>query len=192
MYDAKVQDEAKSRADACGCERRNAPFDKWNLHAGVACAFAGGAHRLRHDVDAGYIPPALSQANRPESGAAAEIKRRPIRRFSTALFSVKERDGLFAYGKGRHPFPRRHADQILESVEKTHSTPQLPLIRRRWHGPLGAPRTLYPVWERSAKPHRHRALQLRRAVHLQPAASYRVRERQIATPNLDHVALGIA
>jgi hypothetical protein len=99
MYDAKVQDEPKSPSDACGRERRYAPFDESNLRAGSACAFAGDAHRLRHDVDAGYFPPALSQANRPESGAASEIERASVGRFSTALFSLKERDGLFAYRK---------------------------------------------------------------------------------------------
>lgn len=99
MYDTKVQDEAESRADACGRERRYAPFAESNLHAGCACAFAGDAHCLWHDVDAGDLPPALSQANRPEASAASEIERAPIGRFSTALFSVKERDGLFAYRK---------------------------------------------------------------------------------------------
>jgi len=99
MYDAKVQDEAKSGADACGRERRNAPFNESTLHAGFACSFAGGAHRLRHDVDAGYLPPALGQANRPEPGAASEIERAPVGLFSTALHPVKERDGLFAYRK---------------------------------------------------------------------------------------------
>jgi hypothetical protein len=65
----------------------------------LACAFSGEANRLRHDIDAGYLPPALSQANGPEAPAASKIERAPQGRFSTALFSVQERDGLFAYRK---------------------------------------------------------------------------------------------
>jgi len=99
MYDAKVQDEPETRGDACGRERRYAPFDKSNLRAGSACAFAGDAQGLRHDVDAGYLPPVLSQASRPRPGATSEIERAPVGRFSTAFFPLKERDGLFAYRK---------------------------------------------------------------------------------------------
>ena len=97
MYDAKVQNEAKSRTDARGRERRYAPLDESNVHTRSVCAFAGHAHRLRHDVDAGYLPPALSQVNRPVPGAASEIERAPMGRLSAALLSGEECNGLVAY-----------------------------------------------------------------------------------------------
>ena len=58
-----------------------------------------GRNKLRHDVDAGYLPPALSQLNRPVPGAASEIERAPVGWFAPALLSIKERNGLFAYRK---------------------------------------------------------------------------------------------
>jgi len=99
MYGAKVQDEAKSRANAKGCERRDTPFDEVTIDPGCTCAFAGGAHRLRHDLDAGHVPPALSKANRPEPSATTEVECTPVWRLATAPLLVKERNGLFAYTK---------------------------------------------------------------------------------------------
>jgi hypothetical protein len=60
-----------------------------NLHAGSAYTLTGAAHRLRHYVDACYLPPVLSQANRPVPGTASKIEHTSVGWLPAALFPVQ-------------------------------------------------------------------------------------------------------
>lgn len=107
-----------------------------------ACAFAGGAHGLRHDIDAGYLLPALNQADTPTPGPASEIERASVGWLATAFFSFQKRDRLFAYGPMGSDDIRSHGvrpTRYWNLVEQVHTPRTVLALTLRFSGDATAP-----------------------------------------------------
>ena len=78
---------------------------------------------LWDDLDACDVPATDRELDSPDSAAAAEVKRCPVRRLTLSLLTVEQRRDLFGNRKRGHFFPSREADPVGHFVEHAHVTP---------------------------------------------------------------------
>jgi hypothetical protein len=92
----EIQHKAETRFYAGRPKRRNVALDESHVNARRPRTFARLENRLRDHVNSGNLPASLRKPYRPDSGAASEVERLPIRRLASVLLTIEERRDLFS------------------------------------------------------------------------------------------------
>ena len=124
VHGPEVPDKPVAAAHSGGPHGRHVAFDEPHLRAGLPRALARGVQCLRNHVDAGDVPPASRELDRPQPAAATDVERGPVGRLAPFLLTVEQRRDQ----RDRRPvlgclLPGRETKAVEDSVEDTHGDP---------------------------------------------------------------------